>query len=111
MSVFEVHRLIALAKTEDVIPIFCIFEGLNITDITMENITIPVPPFIAQAYAKADVAVKRKAEIYINAWLDSFFSSSTGNSRLQELMNKGADEAEANGLTPEKLEDLLHNDD
>ena len=39
----------------------------------MENITIPVPPFIAKQFAKANVAEKRKAEAYINAWLADFF--------------------------------------
>jgi hypothetical protein len=77
----------------------------------METISIPVPPFIAQAFEKADVTTKRKAETYINAWLGHFFSSRTGKERLQELMNKGAAEAEASGLTPEKLEDLLRDED
>ena len=73
----------------------------------MENITIPVPPFIAQAFEKADGAVKRKAEIYINAWLNDFFSSQPANKKLFDLMAKGSNEATANGLTPGKLEELL----
>ncbi len=58
--------------------------------LTMENITIPVPPFIAQAFTKADGAVRRKAEIYINAWLNDFFSSRPANEQLFELMQKGS---------------------
>ena len=73
----------------------------------MENITIPVPPFIAQAYAKADLAVKRKAEIYINAWLNDFFSNRPANEQLLDLMQKGSAEAKASGLTPGKLDELL----
>jgi hypothetical protein len=73
----------------------------------MENILIPVPPFIAQAYEKADWTVKRKAEIYINAWLYDFFSSRPANEQLFEVMQKGSAEARANGFTSEKLEELL----
>lgn len=73
----------------------------------MENITIPVPPFIARAFAEADGAVKRKAEIYINAWLNDFFSNRPANEKLFELMQKGSAEAKANGLTPGTLEELL----
>ena len=73
----------------------------------MENITIPVPPFIAQAFAKADLAVKRKAEIYINAWLNDFFSNRPANEQLLDLMQKGSAEAKAGGLTPGKLDELL----
>ncbi len=76
----------------------------------MENITIPVPPFIAQAFAKADEAVKRKAEIYINAWLNDFFSARTANEQLFDLMQKGSSEAKANGLTPGRLDELLKDD-
>lgn len=77
----------------------------------MENITIPVPPFIAQAFAKADVAVKRKAEIYINAWLNDFFSSRSANEKLFKLMQKGTAEANANGLTPGQLDELLKDEE
>lgn len=73
----------------------------------MEIISIPVPPFIAQAYAKADLAVKRKAEIYINAWLNDFFSGRPANEQLFELMQKGSTEAKAKGLTPDQLDELL----
>jgi hypothetical protein len=77
----------------------------------MENITIPVPPFIAQAFAKADAAVKRKAEIYINAWLNDFFSGQPANERLFALMKKGTSEAKAKGFTPDQLDELLKDGD
>jgi hypothetical protein len=76
----------------------------------MENISIPVPPFIAQAYAKADIAVKRKAEIYINAWLNDFFSNRPANEQLFELMQKGSAEAKAKGLTADQLDELLNDE-
>ena len=73
----------------------------------MENITIPVPPYIAQAYEKADNAVKRKAEIYINAWLNDFFSDKSADEQLFSIMKKATAEASANGLTQAKLDELL----
>jgi hypothetical protein len=77
----------------------------------MENITIAVPPFIAQAYAKADATIRRKAEIYINAWLNDFFSTRSANETLFELMDKGGEEARLKGLTQEKLDELLSDED
>lgn len=73
----------------------------------MENIIIPVPPYIARAFEKADTSVKRKAEIYINAWLSDFFSGQPANDQLFEIMKKATAEAKANGLTQEKLDELL----
>jgi len=73
----------------------------------MENITIPVPPYIARAFEKADTSVKRKAEIYINAWLNDFFSGQPANEQLFSIMKKATAEAKANGLTSEKLDELL----
>jgi hypothetical protein len=50
----------------------------------MENISIPVPPYIARAFEKADISVKRKAETYINAWLNDFFSTTPANERFSD---------------------------
>ena len=77
----------------------------------MENITIPVPPFIAHAFAKADEDVKGKVEIYINAWLNDLFNSRSANEQLFDLMQKGTAEANANGLTPVQLDELLKEDE
>jgi len=73
----------------------------------MENISIPFPPYIARAFEKADTSVKRKAEIYINAWLNDFFSGKPANEQLFAIMKKATVEAKANGLTPEQLDELL----
>jgi hypothetical protein len=73
----------------------------------MENITIPVPPYIARAFENADTSVKRKAEIYINAWLSDFFSGKPANEQLFAIMKKATTEAKTNGLTPEQLDELL----
>lgn len=77
----------------------------------MENISIPVPPFIARAFENADSSVKRKAEIFINAWLSDFFSSKPANERLFDIMDKAAREAKAKGLTPDKLDELLKDEE
>jgi hypothetical protein len=77
----------------------------------MENISIPVPPYIARAFEKADTSVKRKAEIYINAWLSDFFSDEPANEQLFAIMKKATAEAKANGFTPEKLDELLGDED
>ena len=77
----------------------------------MENISIPVPPYIARSFEQADIAVKRKAEIYINAWLSDFLSGKPANEQLFAIMKKASTEAKANGLTPEKLEELLTDED
>ncbi len=77
----------------------------------MENISIPVPPYIARAFEKADTAVKRKAEIYINAWLSDFFSNKPANEQLFAIMKKASSEAKTNGYTPEKLNELLNDGD
>ncbi len=73
----------------------------------MENITISVPPYIARAFEKADTSVRRKAETYINAWLNDFFSKEPANEQLFAIMKKATAEAKANGLTQEQMNDLL----
>jgi hypothetical protein len=76
----------------------------------MESIQIPVPPFIARAFENADASVKRKAEIYINAWLNDFFSNKPANRQLFDIMEKGTEEAKGKGFTPDKLNELLNNE-
>jgi hypothetical protein len=73
----------------------------------MKTISLNVPPKIAQAFEQADAAVKQKAEIYINAWLDSFLSKQSPNQRLKSIMETATREAKSNGFTPDKLDDLL----
>lgn len=77
----------------------------------MENISIPVPPFIARAFKKADSSVKRKAEIYINAWLNDFFSNKPANEQLFDIMKKATEEANTKGFTPDKLDELLKDEE
>jgi hypothetical protein len=76
----------------------------------MENISISVPPYIARAFEKADISVKRKAEIYINAWLNEFFSNKSANEQLFDIMKKATAEAKSNGLSIDQMEDLLRDE-
>lgn len=64
----------------------------------MKTIAINVPPSLADAFEKADADRKRKAEVYINAWLSDFFSNQSANDRLFEVMKKATVEAKAKGF-------------
>ena len=73
----------------------------------MKTISLNVPPKTARAFEQADPSVKQKAEIYINAWLDGFLSKQSPNERLKSIMEEATKEAEKNGFTPDKLDELL----
>lgn len=76
----------------------------------MKTISLNVPPKIARAFEQADESVKQKAEIYINSWLDSFLSKQRPNDRLKAIMENATQEAKKNGLTPDKLNELLNDE-
>ena len=73
----------------------------------MNTISIHVPSSLANIYEKANEETKKKAEEYINAWLISFFSSKSPDDRLFGIMKQATEIAKKNGLTPEKLDQLL----
>lgn len=75
----------------------------------MKKIAINVPPNLAEAFEKADGESKRKAELFINAWLTDFFSKQTANDRLFEIMAKATQEASSKGFSEEELQTLLKN--
>lgn len=76
----------------------------------MKTIAIKVSPNLADAYEKADIEYKRKAEQYINAWLTHFFNNQKANDTLFDIMKKATIEAEKNGFTESKLQELLDSD-
>ena len=76
----------------------------------MKTISLNVPPKIALAFENADNSVKQTAEIYINAWLDSFLSKQSPNKKLLSIMKKATKEAKDKGFTPDKLDSLLGDD-
>lgn len=73
----------------------------------MKKIVINVPPNLANAFENADGESKRKAELFINAWLTDFFSKQTANDRLFDIMKEATKEANANGFNEEELQILL----
>jgi hypothetical protein len=73
----------------------------------MKKIAINVPPNLADAFEKADGESKRKAELFINAWLTEFFSKQTANERLFDIMNHATAEAKNNGFNEAELQALL----
>ncbi len=73
----------------------------------MKKIAINVPPNLADAFEKADWESKRKAELFINAWLTDFFSKQTANARLFEIMKSATQEANANGFNEAELQAML----
>jgi len=66
----------------------------------METINIQVAPEIAKAYVEVSPAQEAK----IQAFLKVMF---TKQKSLSEIMDQIADEAAANGMTPEILESIL----
>jgi hypothetical protein len=77
----------------------------------MESILINVPPYLADAFKNANESKRRKAEIYINTFLDEIFSDKPANERLFETMKKATAEAKAKGFTPELMDQLLKEDE
>jgi hypothetical protein len=77
----------------------------------MDTISIHVPPSLANIYEHANEATKKKAEQYINAWLSSFFSSRSPDDHLFSIMKQATELAKKNGLTPEKLDQLLKDEE
>jgi len=77
----------------------------------MKTISIHVPPALASAYEQADPDRKRKLEIYINAFLNDFFSNQSANDRLFETMKKATLEAKSKGFSQEELDKLLSDDE
>ena len=77
----------------------------------MKNISIPVPPYIAIAYERADEKQRRNAQAYINTWLNAFFSKKSPDERLITTLKKASAEAKAKGFAPDKLDELLKDDE
>lgn len=73
----------------------------------MKKIAINVPPNLADAFENADIESKRKAEIFINAWLTDFFSKQSANERLFEVMKRATAEASANGFSETASQKML----
>ena len=77
----------------------------------MNTISIHVPSSLANVYEKANDEKKKKAEQYINAWLQAFLSKKSPDERLFDIMGAATALAKKNGLTPEILNDLLKDEE
>ncbi len=70
-----------------------------------EEIRIRVPRRVAEAYRNAEPAKQRKMELYLTHRLTTY-DEATGSS-FDDVWQRLGEEAQANGLTDEKLAELL----
>lgn len=71
----------------------------------MATITLQVDADMAQAYGNAPDEDRSKLNLLMNLWLRQLTARSTS---LSSLMDDISDEAQARGLTPEILEEMLN---
>ena len=71
---------------------------------TTATITLQVDADLAQVYQSAPAADQSKLRLLLNLWLRELFVRSTS---LTALMDELSDNAQARGLTAEKLEEML----
>jgi len=76
----------------------------------MSHIIIEVDEQIARAFMHADKQQQRSISKVISSWLKKLVNTSSLNS-YKQMLDAMSDEAYKNGLTPEKLEHLLKEND
>lgn len=72
----------------------------------MDKITIEVDNEIAKAYREAEINKQQKMQTIINDLLKEMIQNKTLDDIIQEVATK----AKNNGLTQEKLDDILNSD-
>jgi hypothetical protein len=72
---------------------------------TTEPLTIQVPSRLAKHYRDADEQEQRKLDLILSFRLQDVVES---RGTLRDLIREISEEAQANGLTPEILEDILN---
>jgi chorismate mutase len=76
--------------------------------LAIDEITIQVPPDIAEAYRQSSLEERQQLSLRIGAILRQRFSQPEATySQLQQSMDRLATEAQEKGLTPEILESIL----
>lgn len=77
--------------------------------INLEEITIKVSPELAKIYRKASTETQEEIQEKINNLLIIELENKRQEAvkRLSIVMDKASEEAQANGLTPEILEEIL----
>lgn len=69
------------------------------------EITIRVPPEVAQFYESASEEKRQKLDALLGIWL----SEAEGATRpLEEIMRDASEQARKNELTPERLREILN---
>jgi len=75
----------------------------------MKQVTISLDPEIASAYQKASAEERKKVDFIVNSWLKNIFvKKADARKELLEIMQTAGKIAQANGLTPEILQDILN---
>ena len=75
----------------------------------MKQVSITLEPELASVYSKAKPEIKKKANYLVNLWLkDIFKSKKRRRLELFDAMEAASRIAQANGLTPEILEQILN---
>ena len=75
----------------------------------MKQVSISLNPEIASAYENATVEERKKVDYIVNSWLKSIFVKKVdAREELLEIMQTAGKIAQANGLTPEKLLEILN---
>jgi hypothetical protein len=73
-----------------------------------EAITIPMDAELAEVYKTASTEDQQKIQALVSIWLREIATSDSH--ALSELMDTISDRAQARGLTPEILDELLEDD-
>lgn len=90
----------------------CIIEKFHVylqKKIIMKQVAIHLESDVAYAFLKAKPQVQKKAETVVNLWLkDLFMSTAKTKEEFFKSIDRLSKIAQANGLTPEILEDILN---
>ena len=73
----------------------------------MNSISVPVPPHMARAFGTADAEKKKQVEIDISACIGKLFGHNAADEQLFAIIKKASSEAKDNGLTTDKLNELV----
>ena len=72
----------------------------------MTTISIEVEPEIARAYQAANLIERQTMQVILNGWLKQIMNSRS----LEEIVQEMREQAQANGLTQEILDEILRDD-
>ncbi len=75
----------------------------------MKEVSISLNPEIANAYLSATAEERKKVDYIVNSWLKTIFiKKAAAREELFEIMQTAGKIAQSNGLTPEKLLEILN---